>query len=91
MRHQNSVFHGPWDEFDRLVAAHRADSRVRQLTTKSQLMALLYGQLARATSLRDIVTGFAEPCSAVLHIGGRLPRRSTLADANANGVHTIHH
>jgi len=71
MRHQNSVFHGllkhlPWDEFDRLVSAHRADSRVRQLTTKSQLMALLYGQLARATSLRDIVTGFAEPCSAAL-------------------------
>jgi hypothetical protein len=32
MRHQNSVFHGllkllPWGEFDRLVTAHRADSR----------------------------------------------------------------
>ncbi|MFL5267142.1 MAG: DUF4372 domain-containing protein [Stellaceae bacterium] len=36
MRHQNSVFHGvlkhlPWSEFDRLVAAHGADSRVRLL------------------------------------------------------------
>ncbi|HEY2502100.1 MAG TPA: DUF4372 domain-containing protein, partial [Mycobacterium sp.] len=62
MRHHNSVFHGllkhlPWDEFAGLVAAHGAGSRVRRLTTKSQLMALLYGQLAAATSLREIVTG----------------------------------
>src|SRR3954447_20454247 len=51
MRHQNSVFHAvlkhvPWDEFDRLVAEHCADARVRRLTTKSQFVAMLYGQLA---------------------------------------------
>src|SRR6516164_6820298 len=88
MRHQNSVFHGllkhlPWNEFDRLVAAHRADSRVRQLTTKSQLVALLYGQLAGAASLRDIVTGLQSHAVRLYHLGARLPRRSTLADANA--------
>src|SRR5215471_490961 len=43
-----AFFHGllkhlPWGEFDRLVAAHGADSRVRRLTTKDQLVALLYG------------------------------------------------
>jgi len=59
MRYQNSVFHGllkhlPWGEFDRLVAVHGADSRVRRLTTKSQFVALLYGQLAGAASLREI-------------------------------------
>ena len=74
MRHQNSVFHGllkhlPWDEFDRLVAAHRADSRVRQLTTKSQFVALLYGQLAGAASLRDIVTGLQSHAVRLYHIG----------------------
>ena len=88
MRHQNSVFHGllkhlPWGEFDRLVAAHRADWRVRQLTTKSQLVALLYGQLAGAASLRDIVTGLQSHAARLYHIGARRPRRSTLADANA--------
>ena len=62
MRHQNSVFHSilqhvPWGEFDRLVAAHRADAGVRRLTTKSQFVALLYGQLAGASSLREIVSG----------------------------------
>ena len=57
MRHQNSVFHGllkhvPWDVFDRLVSEHGADSRVRRLNTKSQFVALLYGQLSGAVSLR---------------------------------------
>jgi hypothetical protein len=88
MRHYNSVFHGllkhlPWPEFDRLVAAHRADSRVRRLTTKSQLVALLYGQLAGAASLRDIVTGLHSHAMRLYHIGAKLPRRTTLADANA--------
>jgi hypothetical protein len=88
MRHHNSVFHGvlkhlPWDELDRLVAAHRADSRVRRLTTKSQLVALLYGQLAGAASLREIVTGLHSHAARLYHIGARLPRRATLADANS--------
>ena len=88
MRHQNSVFHGllkhlPWDAFDQLVTAHRADSRVRQLTTKSQLVALLYGQLAGAASLREIVIGLQSHAVRLYHIGARLPRRSTLADADA--------
>jgi len=89
MRHQNSVFHGllkhlPWGEFDRLVAVHRADSRVRRLTTKSQFVALLYGQLAGATSLRDIVTGLQSHEARLYHLGARLVQRSTLADANAH-------
>jgi hypothetical protein len=65
------------------VTAHRADSRVRQLTTKSQLVALLYGQLAGAASLREIVTGLQSHKVRLYHIGTRLPRRATLADANA--------
>jgi hypothetical protein len=53
MRHQNSVFHSvqkhvPWDLFDRLVGEHKADARVRRLTTKDQFVALLYGQLSGA-------------------------------------------
>src|SRR5215470_20113958 len=88
MRHQNSVFHGlvkhlPWGAFDRLVAAHRAGSRVRRLTTKSQFVALLYGQLAGATSLRDIVTGLQSHAARLYHLGANPVRRSTLSDANA--------
>lgn len=88
MRHQNSVFHSvhkhvPWVEFDRLVAAHEADYRVRRLPTRSQFMALLYGQLSGASSLREIAAGLASHAVRLYHLGVRPVLRSTLADANA--------
>ncbi|MFO1120101.1 MAG: IS4 family transposase [Rhodospirillales bacterium] len=87
MRHKNSVFHDilkrvPWAEFDRLVAAHKADRRVRRLPTKSQFIALLYGQLSGAASLREIVGGLASHAVRLYHVGARTVSRSTLADAN---------
>lgn len=88
MRHQNSVFHGltkliPWSDFERLVAAHGTDYRVRRLTTKSQFLALLYGQLSGSQSLREIEAGMASHQSRLYHLGASAPSRSTLADANA--------
>jgi hypothetical protein len=88
MRHQNSVFHGvlkhvPWGEFDRLVEEHGADARVRRLTTKSQFVALLYGQLAGAVSLREIVAGVSSHAARLYHLGATPAQRSTLSDANA--------
>jgi IS4 transposase len=87
MRHHNSVFHGllkhvPWAVFDRLVETHGSDWRVRRLSTKSQLVALLYGQLEGADSLREIAAGLESHKSRLYHLGVRAPRRSTLADAN---------
>jgi len=87
MRHHNSVFHEvlkqvPWGEFERLVEMRRADWRVRRLPTKSQLVAMIYAQLAGATSLREIVTGMASQSIRLYHLGAKLPKRSTLADAN---------
>lgn len=87
MRHHNSVFHGilkhvPWDVFDRLVEIHDADARVRRLTTKSQFVALLYGQLSGASSLREIVGGLESHAARLYHVGAEPARRSTLADAN---------
>jgi hypothetical protein len=86
--HQNSVFHAvlqgvPWDVFDRLVEAHGSDRGVRSLTTKSQFAALLYGQLAGASSLREIAAGLESHRCRLYHLGVRAARRSTLADANA--------
>jgi len=88
MRHENSVFHGvlkhvPWGEFDRLVEEHKADTRVRRLTTKSQFVAMLYGQLSGAASLREIVTGLQSHAARLYHVGVSPAQRSTLADANA--------
>ena len=88
MPHQNSVFHGllkhvPWDRFERLVEGHGADARVRRLSTKSQLVALLYAQLSGAASLREIVTGLSSHALRLYHVGAAPVRRSTFSDANA--------
>ena len=88
MRHQNSVFysvlkHVPWHRFERLVEAHGADARVRRLTSKRQFIALLYGQLSGAVSLREIIAGLESHGARLYHLGGGPVRRSTLSDANA--------
>jgi len=87
MRHQNSVFHSllkhvPWADFDRLVDEHKADERVRRLTTKSQFAALLYAQLAGISSLRQLVSEMQSHKGRLYHLGAQAPRRSTLSDAN---------
>jgi IS4 transposase len=87
MLHQNSVFHSllkhvPWDKFERSVEQHGADELVRKLTTKHQFIALLYGQLSGATSLREIVTGMASHETRLYHLGAAPVKRSTLSDAN---------
>lgn len=88
MRHHNSLFHQvlqvvPWDQFERLVDHHASDARVRRLTTKSQLIALLYAQLSGAQSLRDIEQSLTSHAHRLYHLGASVPARSTLADANA--------
>jgi hypothetical protein len=88
MRHHNSVLHGllqyvPWSMFERLVDEHDADRRVRQLTTRSQLVAMLYAQLSGSASLRELVGGLASHSSRLYHVGAAPASRSTLADANA--------
>jgi hypothetical protein len=88
MRHHNSVFHSllkhvPWGVFDRLVDKHKADHRVRQLTSKGQFLALLFGQLSGATSLREIEAGLMSHSARLYHVGASPVARATLADANA--------
>jgi len=88
MLHQNSVFHGvlkqvPWHRFDRLVDEHLADKHVRRLTTKGQLIALIYAQLSGAQSLREIEAALTSHATKLYHLGGEEVARATLSDANA--------
>jgi Transposase DDE domain/Domain of unknown function (DUF4372) len=80
---QSLVQRLPWAAFDRLVDEHGADTYVRRLTTRTQLTAMLYAQLAGAASLREIVAASASHRGRFYHLGGRPVARSTLADANA--------
>jgi hypothetical protein len=88
MLHQNTVFHGllkyvPWHRFERSVEKHEADRLSRNLDTKRHFIALLYGQLSGARSLREIVTGMASHETRLYHVGAAPVKRSTLSDANA--------
>ena len=88
MPHHNTVLRDilklvPWHRFEALVEEHDADARVRQLSTKGQFLALLYGQLSGASSLREIVTGLSSHAARLYHLGTDPVRRSTFSDANA--------
>lgn len=88
MRCEPSVMHAllkhiPWDRFETLVADHKADHRVRKLSTKSQLVAMLHAQVSGSSSLREIETTMASDATRLYHLGAKAPKRSTLADANA--------
>ncbi len=88
MRHHNSVFHDllkhvPWDKFERAVERHGADRLSRKLDSKRHFIALLFGQLIGAESLRDIVTGTESHETRLYHLGGAPVKRSTVSDANA--------
>ena len=85
--HSNTVFRDilklvPWTEFDQLVEKHGTDDLVRSFTTKRQLLALLYGQLPGASSLRDIEASMSSHQARLYHAGGAAPARSTFAGAN---------
>jgi hypothetical protein len=89
VRHQNTVFHDllklvPWGEFERLVDAHGADQRQRGFTAKTHLVAMLYGQLSGALSLREIAAGLSSHHARLYHLAIGPVRRSSLADANAH-------
>ena len=88
MRHHNTLLHNllkfiPWGRFDTLVDEHGSDRRVRKLSSKSQLVALISAQLSGASSLREIEATLASQNARLYHLGATAPKRSTLADANA--------
>jgi hypothetical protein len=87
MRHHNTLLHGllqfiPWSRFEALVDEHGSDRRVRKLSSRSQLIALLHAQLSGAVSLREVEASMASQKARLYHLGASAPKRSTLADAN---------
>jgi len=94
MPHHNSVLHDllkriPWDSFEALVDQHGADKHVRRLSTKSQLVAMLYAQLSGASGLREVAGGLESHANRLYHLGASPAKRSSLADANAQRPHAV--
>jgi hypothetical protein len=89
MRHKNSVYHSilqyvPWSWFEKSVQEHGGDKGVRTLRMRDQFGSLLYGQLAGASSLREIEVGLQSHRARLYHVHAKPVKRSTLADANAS-------
>jgi hypothetical protein len=75
----------PRVEFERAVKQHQAERHARGFTSWGQFVAMLFCQLGRAHSLREICGGLACCEGKLKHLGIPLaPKRSTLAYANAH-------
>ncbi|MCU0882445.1 MAG: IS4 family transposase [Hyphomonadaceae bacterium] len=64
------------------VARNKGDRYAKSLSSWEHLLALVYGQLSGADSLRAIETGFNAQGHQHYHLNARPIARSTLADAN---------
>ena len=90
MRQFNSMFSQllslfPRSEFEKAVRAHRADRAAKDFDCWTQFVAMLFCQLGRAHSLREICGGLASVEGKLNHLGvGDAPKRSTLSYANAH-------
>lgn len=77
------VQHFPRAEFASLVARHHAERSAKGFACWTQFVAMLFCQLARADSLREICNGLACCEGKLAHLGvGKAPKKSTLAYAN---------
>jgi hypothetical protein len=73
-------------EFDRAVRETKAERQARGFASWDQFVAMLFCQLGRAQSLREICNGLASCEGKLRHLGvrGGAPARSTLAYANSH-------
>jgi hypothetical protein len=74
----------PREEFQQAVRATGAERHARGFTCWGQFVAMLFCQLGRAHSLREICGGLASCEGKLAHLGITAPARSTLAYANAH-------
>jgi Domain of unknown function (DUF4372)/Transposase DDE domain len=75
--------HFPKLEFGALVRKHEADKGAKGFSTWTQCVAMLFCQLARADSLREICNGLACSHGKLVHLGiAQAPNKSTLSYAN---------
>jgi len=65
-------------EFQRAVNDHRAERHARGFTRWGQFVAMLFCQLGRAKSFREICGGLACAEGKLSHLGITAPKRTTL-------------
>ena len=74
----------PRIDFERMVKQTKAEHRSKGLSSWSQFVAMLFCQLGRAHSLREIEGGLKSCEGKLAHLGIEAPARSSLSYANAH-------
>ena len=75
--------HFPRTEFGALVKKHEAERSAKGFGCWTQLVSMLFCQLAHADSLREICNGLGCCLGKLVHLGiGKAPNKSTLSYAN---------
>jgi hypothetical protein len=74
----------PRSEFEKLVRDTGAEYAAKGFTSWSQMVAMLFCQLGRAHSLREIEGGLKSCEGKLAHLGIEAPARSSLSYANAH-------
>jgi len=74
----------PRTEFARLVKETKAEHRSKGVSSWSQFVAMLFCQLGRAHSLREIEGGLKSCEGKLAHLGIEAPARSSLSYANSH-------
>jgi len=74
----------PRDDFERIVKATGAEYRSKGLSSWSQFVGMLFCQLGRAHSLREIEGGLKSCEGKLAHLGIEAPARSSLSYANSH-------
>lgn len=87
MSHFNTIYNQllhliPRHQFETLVKQYKGDHYVKYFTCWQQFVTLLYAQIRKKDSLRDITTSLYTQYQKWYHIGLKDIRRSTLSDAN---------
>jgi hypothetical protein len=77
------LYHFPRTELAALVRKHKAERHSKGFTCWTQFVSMLFCQLARADSLREICGGLSCCLGKLVHLGvAKAPKKSTLSYAN---------
>ena len=68
--------------FQSVVNKYRSDAHAKGISTWDVLIAMLFAQLAGASSLREIEIGLKDSIGKILHCGAKALSKSTLSYAN---------
>ncbi len=72
----------PRYQFERAVTGYGGDRYAKSFTCWKQFITILYSQITRKDSLREIETGLLTQANRWYHLGLTRVCRSTLSDAN---------